>query len=71
MLNEEVADTALGLLLTTVRELSKAEGYMRAGRWPTEGDYRLTPASLRDRKIVGWRVYTDQNEALKAAGLRR
>jgi ketosteroid isomerase-like protein len=26
---------------------------------------------LRDRKVVGWRVYTDQNEALKAAGLRR
>jgi ketosteroid isomerase-like protein len=26
---------------------------------------------LRDRKIVCWRVYTDQNEALKAAGLRR
>jgi lactate dehydrogenase-like 2-hydroxyacid dehydrogenase len=51
VLNEEVADTALGLLLSTVRELSKAEGYMRAGRWPTEGDYRLTPASLRDRKI--------------------
>jgi lactate dehydrogenase-like 2-hydroxyacid dehydrogenase len=51
VLNEEVADTALGLLLSTVRELSKAEGYMRAGRWPTEGDYRLTPASLRDRKV--------------------
>ena len=51
VLNEEVADTALGLLLSTVRELSKAEAYMRAGRWATEGDYRLTPASLRDRKI--------------------
>lgn len=51
VLNEEVADTALGLLLSTVRELSKAEGYMRAGRWPKEGDYPLTPGSLRDRKI--------------------
>jgi lactate dehydrogenase-like 2-hydroxyacid dehydrogenase len=51
VLNEEVADTALGLLLMTVRELSKAEAYMRAGRWAKEGDYRLTPASLRDRKI--------------------
>lgn len=51
VLNEEVADTALGLLLSTVRELSKAEGYLRAGRWPGEGDYRLTPASLRDRKV--------------------
>lgn len=41
-----------------------------------ENGLRLTtPAAwlvrLRDRKIVGWRVYTDQNEALKAAGLRR
>jgi lactate dehydrogenase-like 2-hydroxyacid dehydrogenase len=35
----------------TVRELSKAEAYMRAGRWAKEGDYRLTPGSLRDRKI--------------------
>jgi ketosteroid isomerase-like protein len=26
---------------------------------------------LRDRKIVRWKVFTDQNEALKAAGLRR
>jgi lactate dehydrogenase-like 2-hydroxyacid dehydrogenase len=51
VLNEEVADTALGLLLMTVRELSKAEAYMRAGRWAKEGDYRLTPGSLRDRKI--------------------
>lgn len=51
VLTEEVADTALGLLLMTVRELSKAEDYMRTGRWPTEGDYRLTPGSLRDRKI--------------------
>lgn len=50
VLNEEVADTALGLLLMTVRELSKAEAYMRAGRWPGEGDYRLT-ASLRDRSV--------------------
>jgi ketosteroid isomerase-like protein len=41
-----------------------------------ENDLRLTtPAAclvrVRDRKIVGWHLYTDQNEALKAAGLRR
>lgn len=51
VLNEEVADTALGLLLMTIRELSKAETYMRAGDWAKHGDYRLTPASLRDRKV--------------------
>jgi ketosteroid isomerase-like protein len=41
-----------------------------------ENGLRLTtPAAwlvrVKDRKIVGWRVYTDQNEALKAAGLRQ
>jgi lactate dehydrogenase-like 2-hydroxyacid dehydrogenase len=50
VLTEEVADTALGLLLMTVRELSAAEQYLRAGRWPTEGPYRLSP-SLRDRTV--------------------
>ncbi len=51
VLNEEVADTALGLLLMTVREMGKAEQYLRAGNWAKHGDYRLTPASLRDRHI--------------------
>ena len=41
VLNEEVADTALGLLLSTVRELPQAERYVRAGKWPS-GDYPLT-----------------------------
>jgi lactate dehydrogenase-like 2-hydroxyacid dehydrogenase len=49
-LTEEVADTALGLLLCTVREFPQAERYLRAGRW-LEKDYRLTPASLRDRTV--------------------
>jgi lactate dehydrogenase-like 2-hydroxyacid dehydrogenase len=51
VLTEEVADTALGLLLTTVRELYDAEKWLRDGRWPKEGDYPLTGASLRDRSI--------------------
>jgi lactate dehydrogenase-like 2-hydroxyacid dehydrogenase len=51
VLTEEVADTALGLLLMTVRELSAAERYLRAGRWAREGNYRLTPATLRDRTV--------------------
>jgi lactate dehydrogenase-like 2-hydroxyacid dehydrogenase len=50
VLTEEVADTTLGLLLNTVREFSKAEKWLRDGRWAKDGDYRLTPASLRDRK---------------------
>ena len=51
VLTEEVADTALGLLLCTVREFYKAEKWLRDGRWAKEGDYRLTAASLRDRSI--------------------
>jgi lactate dehydrogenase-like 2-hydroxyacid dehydrogenase len=50
VLTEEVADTALGLLLCTVRELPQAERYLRAGKW-LERDYRLTPATLRDRTV--------------------
>jgi lactate dehydrogenase-like 2-hydroxyacid dehydrogenase len=51
VLTEEVADTALGLLLGTARELGRAEKWLRDGRWAADGDYRLTPASLRDRSV--------------------
>src|SRR5262249_41138116 len=50
VLNEEVADTALGLTLATVRHLPQAEKYPRARSWPQLGDYQLTP-SLRDRTL--------------------
>jgi lactate dehydrogenase-like 2-hydroxyacid dehydrogenase len=50
VLNEEVADTALGLLLCTVREFPQAERYLRAGKW-VEKSYPLTKATLRDRRV--------------------
>ena len=50
VLNEEVADTALGLLLCTVREFPQAERYLRAGKWP-QGHYPLTKATLRNRTV--------------------
>lgn len=50
VLTEEVADTALGLLLMTARELSAAERFLRDGRWLDDG-YPLTPGTLRGRKI--------------------
>ncbi len=50
VLTEEVADTALGLLLCTVREFPQANRYVRAGKW-REGDFPLTKASLRDRTV--------------------
>jgi len=50
VLTEEVADTALGLLLMTVRELSAAERHLRAGKWAASGPYPLT-GTLRDRRV--------------------
>ncbi len=50
VLTEEVADTALGLLLCTVREFPQAERYLRAGKW-AERAYPLTRASLRNRTV--------------------
>lgn len=44
--DEEVADTALGLLLMTVRELGRAEQHLRAGRWEAGQNYPLTELSL-------------------------
>jgi lactate dehydrogenase-like 2-hydroxyacid dehydrogenase len=50
VLTEEVADTALGLLLCTVREFPQAERYLRAGKWPQKA-YPLSKATLRDRTV--------------------
>ena len=50
VLTEEVADTALGLLLCTVREFPHAERYLRSGQW-LQGDYPLSKATLRDRTV--------------------
>jgi lactate dehydrogenase-like 2-hydroxyacid dehydrogenase len=50
VLNEEVADTAVGLLLCTLREFPQAERYVRAGKW-AEKYYPLSKATLRGRTI--------------------
>ena len=49
VLNEEVADTALALLLATVRHIPQADKYLRAGKW-LEQPYPLT-ATLRGRTL--------------------
>jgi lactate dehydrogenase-like 2-hydroxyacid dehydrogenase len=50
VLTEEVADTALGLLLCTVREFPRAERFVRSGQW-TQRDYPLSKATLRNRTV--------------------
>jgi hypothetical protein len=50
VLTEEVADTAIGLLLCTVRELPQAERHVRAGKW-LKSNYPLTRATLRNRTV--------------------
>lgn len=49
VLNEEVADLTLGLLLATVREIPKADRFVRAGRWVGEG-FPLGP-TLRGKTV--------------------
>jgi lactate dehydrogenase-like 2-hydroxyacid dehydrogenase len=50
VLTEEVADVAMGLLISTLREFVKADRYLRSGLWQTQ-NYPLSVGSLRDRKI--------------------
>src|SRR4051812_47195145 len=42
VLNECVADTAIALVLNTLRRLPQAEAYTRAGHWAAKGPYPLT-----------------------------
>jgi lactate dehydrogenase-like 2-hydroxyacid dehydrogenase len=71
VLTEEVADTAVGLLLATIREFNHAEAYLRAGEWPKKGEYRFTE-SLRDRKVglIGYgRIGKSIGRRLEAFGV--
>lgn len=49
VLNEEVADTAMGLLLCTVRQLPQADRFVRAGAW-LQREFPHTQ-TLRDRTV--------------------
>jgi lactate dehydrogenase-like 2-hydroxyacid dehydrogenase len=42
VLTDCVADTAVGLMIDTLRQFSASDRYVRAGRWPREGMYPLT-----------------------------
>lgn len=49
VLNDEVADLAVGLLIATIREIPQADRHLREGGW-SDQPYRLT-SSLRERTI--------------------
>jgi lactate dehydrogenase-like 2-hydroxyacid dehydrogenase len=51
VLDEEVADTTIGLLLNTLRLFPQAENYLREGRWAKEGSFPLSPLTLRGRHV--------------------
>lgn len=51
VLDDEVADTTVGMLISTLRELPKAEKWLRDGNWKTQGSYPLTPLTLRSRTV--------------------
>jgi hydroxypyruvate reductase len=50
VLNECVADTALALILNTVRKFPQSEVYLRAGHWKSKGPYPLT-VSIGDKTL--------------------
>jgi lactate dehydrogenase-like 2-hydroxyacid dehydrogenase len=42
VLTDTAADTAVGLIISTMRGLCAADRYVRSGRWPVEGEFPLT-----------------------------
>jgi lactate dehydrogenase-like 2-hydroxyacid dehydrogenase len=51
VLNDEVADTAIGLLLNTIREFPRAERWLRDGNWKPGQNYPLSRFSLKGRHV--------------------
>jgi lactate dehydrogenase-like 2-hydroxyacid dehydrogenase len=49
VLTEEVADTAIGLMIMTARELPAAERWLRAGKW--KSGYPLSRGTLRNKTL--------------------
>jgi lactate dehydrogenase-like 2-hydroxyacid dehydrogenase len=45
VLNDCVADTALALVLMTLRKFPQSEAYLRAGNWTAKGPYPLTTSA--------------------------
>jgi len=74
VLNDDVADLAIGLMIMTARRLVVSERYVRAGRWPKEGEYPLAyrasgkrvygvfPTKEDPKSSVIWEAFQPQTE---------
>ncbi len=51
VLDDEVADTAIGLLINTLRDLPRAEAFLRAGNWRPGSAFPLSSLTLRARTV--------------------
>src|SRR6478735_5572713 len=51
VLNNDVADLAIGLMIMTARRLVASDRYVRTGKWPSGGEY--PPAQKASGKRVG------------------
>ncbi|CAN7683115.1 2-hydroxyacid dehydrogenase [Rhizobium sp. LjRoot254] len=73
VLDDEVADTTIGLLLNTLRQFPRAENYLREGRWVKDGAFPLSPLTLRGRRIGMYgmgRIGQQIAKRLEAFGVR-
>lgn len=51
VLNDEVADSTIALLLSTIHRTSQAEAWLRSGEWVSKGPFPLVPLSLKGRTV--------------------
>lgn len=51
VLNDDVADLAIGLMIMTARRLVVTDRYVRSGRWPKEGEYPLAPQRASGKRV--------------------
>ena len=51
VLNEEVADTAIGMLLNTLRRFDQAGRWVRDGKWESVGNFAPSPLTMRGRTV--------------------
>lgn len=51
VLNDEVADTAIALLLNTLRQFPRAEQWLREGNWQSGASFPLSPFSMKGRHV--------------------